>query len=215
MPSFVDPIQVLISLRLFFAFIVGIIIGYDRERSGKAAGIRTQMLVCVGAALIASMSLYIGRQNNVLTADPARMMSQIVVGIGFLGAGVIIKNGNKVSGVTTAATIWITAAIGIALGTGFYLPALVSTLLVLLLDPIAVYQYKYGLKGNHYLLSVALHDEKKLEKVLESLKVKILMRSIKSGSAILTIVSSQQRNLTLREALQDHKIGYDLELHED
>lgn len=215
MTNFIDQLQMLIVVRLLFAFVAGVLIGFDRERSGKAAGIRTQMLVCVGSALTACISIYLGRTYEVPLADPARLMAQVIAGIGFLGAGVIIKNGNKVSGMTTAATIWITAAIGISIGSGFFLPAIVATAMVLLLDPIAAFQYKYGLKGNHYILSVDLKDEKKLEKILDELKTDVRMRSVKAGFLVVTILSSQQRNIPLREALKNADLSYELEMHED
>lgn len=213
--QFFDPVQVLIVERLIFAFVAGVLIGFDRERSGKAAGIRTQMLVCVGSTLTACISIYLAKYYGPTVADPARLMAQIIAGIGFLGAGVIIKNGNKVSGMTTAATIWITAAIGISIGAGFYLPAIVATFLVLLLDPIAIFQYKYGLKGNHYVLSVDLKNESKLEKILSQLSIDVRMRAVKENKLIATIVSSQQRNIPLRQALNEAKFGYELEVHED
>lgn len=215
MNSFVDPTQRLIVLRLFIAFIAGVIIGFDRERSGKPAGIRTQMLVCVGSALTACISIFLGKYLGVPNTDPARLMAQVVAGVGFLGAGVIIKNGNKVSGVTTAATIWITAAIGISIGSGFYLPALFSVFLVLLLNPMATFQYKYGLKGDYYLLKIKPSDEKKLEKVLAQLGTDVRMRSVVNKQVIATFVSSQQRNERLKQALKKAKIVFELEYSED
>lgn len=211
----IDEFQLKIVERLLVAFIAGVIIGFDRERSGKAAGIRTQMLVCVGSALMAGISVYLGKWYRVTDADPARLMAQVITGIGFLGAGVILKNGNKVSGVTTAATIWITAAIGISIGAGLYLPAIFTVLLVLLLNPMAVFQYKYGLKGDYYLLKVKPKDEKKLEKVLSGLGADVRNRSVKNGYVIATIISSKQRNEMLRSALRKIKISYELELSED
>ena len=188
----------------------GVIIGFDRERSGKPAGIRTQMLVCIGSALMAGISVYLGKWYNVSVADPARLMAQVVTGIGFLGAGVIIKNGNKISGVTTAATIWTTAAIGIAIGTGLFVPAAVTILLVLSLDPLATLQYKYGLKGDFYQLKIKSKDEKKLEKILSSLGADVRSRSVKNIFVIATIVSSNQRNEKLRAELKKLKISYEL-----
>src|SRR3990167_721881 len=90
-----DRLQWLIIERVLVAFVAGVVVGLDRERSGKAAGIRTQMLVCVGSALMASISVYLGEAYGIVSADPARLMAQIVSGIGFLGAGVIIKNGGN------------------------------------------------------------------------------------------------------------------------
>lgn len=202
--------QWIIIERLVVAFAAGVIIGFDRERSGKAAGIRTQMLVCVGSALMAGISVYIGPYYGVSLADPARLMAQVIAGIGFLGAGVILKNGNKISGMTTAATIWTTAAVGLGIGSGFYLPAIFTVFLVLLLNPLAFFQYKYGLKGDFYMLKVTQKDEDKLEKILNELGVDVRSRSVREGYLLASIISSQQRNQELRTVLRRNKISYDL-----
>ena len=211
----IDEFQLRIAERLIVAFVAGVVIGFDRERSGKAAGIRTQMLVCVGSALMAGISVFLGKWYGVAVADPARLMAQVITGIGFLGAGVILKNGDKVSGVTTAATIWTTAAIGISIGAGIYLPAVLTVFLVLLLNPLAIMQYKYGLKGDYYLLKVKPKNEKKLEKILSNLGADVRNRSVKNGYVISTIISSKQRNEMLRSALRKTEISYELELSEE
>ncbi len=204
-----------IVFRILVAFVAGVIIGFDRERSGKPAGIRTQMLVCVASALMAGISVYLGKWYGVTGADPARIMAQVITGIGFLGAGVILKNGNKVSGVTTAATIWITSAIGLSIGAGLFFPAVITVFLVLLLDPLATLQYKYGLKGDFYLLKIKSKDEKKLEVVLSSIGADVRNRSVKDKLVIATILSSKQRNDVLRAELKKAKISYDLERSEE
>ena len=209
----VDEFQLKIIERVLVAFVAGVIIGFDRERSGKAAGIRTQMLVCVSSALMGGISVYLSKWYG--GADPARLMAQVITGVGFLGAGVILKNGSKVLGVTTAATIWTTAAIGLCIGAGLYAPAIVTVLLVLLLNPIAIFQYKYGLKGDYYQLRVKPKDESKLETILSKLGSDVRSRSIKNGQVIATIISSHQRNAILRAGLKKAKIGYDLELSDD
>lgn len=197
-----DQVQQLIVLRVFLAGVAGVVVGYDRERSGKAAGIRTQMLVCVGSALLAGMSVSMAQVFGQPMADPARLMAQIVSGIGFLGAGVILKNGgNRVTGVTTAATIWTTAAIGIAIGAGFYLPAGLTVILVLLLNPLAVYQYQKGLKGDLYVLEVALKEQMRVVKILERLKIKNKVKSKVRRKLQLLLVSSDQRNSELLDML--------------
>lgn len=211
----IDEYQLIIVFRLLVAFTAGVVIGFDRERSGKPAGIRTQMLVCVGSALMAGISVFLGKWYSVVGADPARLMAQVITGIGFLGAGVILKNGDKVSGVTTAATIWITAAVGIGIGAGIYLPALFTVLLVLLLNPLAILQYKYGLKGDYYQLKVKPKDENKLEIILNRLGTDVRGRLVKGGQIVATIISSHQRNEILRNHLRRAKISYELELSEE
>ncbi|WP_441276520.1 MgtC/SapB family protein [Tardiphaga sp. 172_B4_N1_3] len=113
-------------LRLFSAAALGSLIGFEQERLLWAAGIRTHMLVCVGACLIMLVSQYgfsniLTHQNIVL--DPSRIAAQVVSGIGFLGAGSILARGDIVKGLTTAASIWTVAAIGLAVGGGLYLAA--------------------------------------------------------------------------------------------
>ena len=116
-------------LRLLLAAALGAIIGYQRERAGKPAGLRTHVLICVGAALFTISSLY----GFGAAADPARVAAGIVVGIGFLGAGAIIRRGEGVvEGLTTAATIWAVAGIGLAAGAGLYLLSAVTTVVILI-----------------------------------------------------------------------------------
>ena len=124
------PIELEMSLRLLLAAALGAIIGYQRERAGKPAGLRTQVLICVGAALCTVASIY----GFGAAGDPARVAAGIVAGIGFLGAGAIIRGGEGiVAGLTTAATIWAVAGIGLAAGAGLYLVSAVTTVIVLII----------------------------------------------------------------------------------
>src|SRR5271155_3861443 len=120
-------------LRLVTAAALGSLIGFERERLLWAAGIRTHMLVCVGSCLIMIVSQY--GFSNILThqivLDPSRIAAQVVSGIGFLGAGAILARGEIVKGLTTAASIWTVAAIGLAVGGGLYFAAGVSTAVIL------------------------------------------------------------------------------------
>ena len=118
-------------LRLTLSCILGGVIGYERQSRRKSAGLRTNVLVCLGSCLIMVLSeaLYLnveGRTN----ADPARLAAQVVSGIGFLGAGAIMKEGLTVTGLTTAACLWVVAGVGLAVGAGFYSGALFTTALV-------------------------------------------------------------------------------------
>ena len=125
-------IEVEMILRLLLAAALGAIIGYQRERAGKPAGLRTHILICVGAALFTIASLYFYYEFGTV-ADPARVAAGIVVGIGFIGAGAIIRRGEGVvEGLTTAATIWAVAAIGLAAGAGLYLVSAVTAILILI-----------------------------------------------------------------------------------
>jgi len=118
-----------ILLRLLLAALLGGVLGYEREQQGKAAGIRTHMLVAMGAALF----VLVPQQGGMNVADMSRVIQGVIAGIGFLGAGAIIKNKSEenVLGLTTAAGVWMTAAIGIACGLGREMTAVLSTLLAL------------------------------------------------------------------------------------
>ncbi|GIP45185.1 methyltransferase [Paenibacillus sp. J45TS6] len=124
-----------ILLRLLTAMTLGGLIGIERERSNHAAGFRTHILVCLGSALIMLLSAY-GFADFVNEAnvrmDPARLAAAVITGVGFLGAGTILFTGKSITGLTTAASIWVVAGIGLAVGAGFYFAAIVSTVLVLL-----------------------------------------------------------------------------------
>lgn len=119
------------TFRLILSIMLGAFIGSERARHGRAAGMRTHMLVCLGSALTSMIGIYIsdvlGRNGDVL-----RISAQVISGIGFLGAGMIIlKNNNTISGLTTAAGVWTTSIIGIAVGYGFYTGAIIATILFL------------------------------------------------------------------------------------
>ncbi|HEV2107628.1 MAG TPA: MgtC/SapB family protein [Thermomicrobiales bacterium] len=122
--------------RIVLALVAGGIIGFERERSNKSAGLRTYALVCEGAALFMIASLLLGelaRSSGSTQYDPSRIGSTIVQGIGFLAAGLIFVAGDKVRGLTTAAAIWVTAAIGLLIGAGFFVVALAGTIATLLI----------------------------------------------------------------------------------
>lgn len=120
------------SVRLLLSVIVGVVIGSERAKHGRAAGIRTHVLVCLGAALTSLIGVY-SQTYLGNSGDMMRISAQVISGIGFLGAGMIIlKNNNMIMGLTTAAGVWTTGIIGIALGCGFYVGAGVSTALLVL-----------------------------------------------------------------------------------
>jgi len=119
--------------RIICAFILGAVIGLEREKKGRSAGLRTHILVCMGSCLIMLVSLYMYELfKDKATLDPARIAAGVVTGIGFLGAGTIIRSQEGIRGLTTAASIWISSAIGLAVGCGFYEVALFSTFLAFL-----------------------------------------------------------------------------------
>jgi len=125
-----------VILRLAAAAVLGSLIGIERERLSWAAGLRTHMLVCVGSSLIMLVSAYGFSgilQSDKVVLDPSRMAAQVVSGIGFLGAGSILLRGEIIRGLTTAASLWTVAAIGLAVGGGMYVAAVAGTSIVLLI----------------------------------------------------------------------------------
>jgi putative Mg2+ transporter-C (MgtC) family protein len=117
-------------LKLLIAAVLGGLVGIERQMGGQTAGFRTQLLVCLGACLFTIASVHVYKIYGAY-ADPGRIAAQIVVGIGFLGAGAILRHGSYVRGLTTAATLWMVSAIGMAVGFGEYLIACFATFLVL------------------------------------------------------------------------------------
>lgn len=116
-----------IALKLLLACLCGGVIGYSREKEKKAAGLRTNIMVCLGSTLFTVLSIGFGQKYP--GTDVARIASNIVTGIGFIGAGTILQAGGSIIGITTAASIWTVAAIGLALGASFYIAAGLATLL--------------------------------------------------------------------------------------
>ena len=122
-----------LTIRLVLSLVLGGIIGLERETTNKPAGFRTHILVCMGSAVIMLTSIFIFSQFQGKTnVDPTRIPAQVVSGIGFLGAGTIIREGASVKGLTTAASLWAVSAIGLAIGAGFYYGATLATFMVLL-----------------------------------------------------------------------------------
>jgi len=123
-----------ILIRLSVAAVFGGVIGFERDVHGRSAGLRTHLLVCVGSALFMLVSLATSSllEGDSIRVDPGRIAAQIVTGIGFLGAGVVIKQGASVRGLTTAACLWVTAALGMAAGAGMYWVSGFVTLLTLI-----------------------------------------------------------------------------------
>lgn len=135
-----------VTVRLAVAAGLGGAVGFERELRERQAGLRTHLVVCVGAALFTLVSAYGFRdvvEQGRIVVDPTRIAAQIVSGIGFLGAGAIIRQGLSVRGLTTAATLWLVAAIGMAVGAGFYSGAVLATLgAIFTLGPLRIVAYK-------------------------------------------------------------------------
>jgi putative Mg2+ transporter-C (MgtC) family protein len=165
-------------LRVVVAGVLGGAIGMERELREREAGLRTHLLVAVGAALFTLVSAY-GfsdfnfSQRSGITYDPTRIAAQIVTGIGFLGAGAIIRHGWSVRGLTTAASLWVVAAIGIASGAGYYSAAVITTVLVLVsLWPLRILAYHFfeRIRPGEERLEVELRSSESPSVLLEALE---------------------------------------------
>jgi len=164
--------------RLTLAAVLGGAIGFERELRDREAGLRTHLLVCLGSALFTIVSAYGFREfltsgDQVIRADPTRIAAQIVTGIGFLGAGAIIRQGLSVRGLTTAATLWVAAAIGIAAGAGYYSGAVLGTVVTI----VALWPLRIGahwvferLRPEERTVVVDLRPDTSATKLLEALE---------------------------------------------
>lgn len=118
--------------RVLGGFVIGVVLGAERERRGKVAGLRTHTLVCMASALLMSMSELAQQGAGTIVGDPVRMAQGVLAGIGFIGAGAIIRREDSVAGVTTAGLIWMAATLGLVVGAGYFILAAAGTLLTLL-----------------------------------------------------------------------------------
>lgn len=171
-------------LKLVLAVVLGGVIGLERELAGKPAGLRTNILICVGAALLTDVSIEItkGKLPGVPLGDPSRLAAQIVSGIGFIGAGTIMQARGTVTGLTSAATIWVVAAIGITIGAGLYLEATGAGLLVaIVLAGLGTLEHK--LRRARRVLSCTItarvgFSKEELERALGASGIKVLEKHI-------------------------------------
>ena len=153
---------------------LGAAIGFERELRDREAGIRTHLLVSLGSALFTIVSAYgfhafLEHGGSLVRADPGRIAAQVVTGIGFLGAGAIIREGLSVRGLTTAATLWVVAAIGMACGAGYYWPAAAATVLTLFaLWPLRLWAYRLieQIKPEENRITVELREGEALARLL-------------------------------------------------
>ncbi len=148
-------LEIIYELQLCISVVVsavfGFIIGLERKRRGKEAGVRTHTIMCLGSCLFTVISLNLSKN---LDFDPARIAAQIIPGIGFLGAGMIIFKKNEIRGLTTAAGIWVTAGVGMACGAGLYVIAIVATILIVISQWLLHSGIKVFSKDKYYLVNV-------------------------------------------------------------
>lgn len=172
-------------LRLLLSFLLGGIIGFERQMRRREAGIRTFTLICLGSTVAMLVSIWIPQiYPNFLNGDPGRIAAQVLSGIGFLGAGAIIQGHGSVHGLTTAACIWVVAVIGLAVGAGMFVPAIFTTLITLfvLLSVERLEQRVFLNSGVNKILSIhcntASPDLAILRKILEQKNLYIVRTSV-------------------------------------
>ncbi len=154
--------------RLLVAGLLGALIGIEREASRKAAGVRTNLLICLGSAFFTLLSAVLAGDGN---PDKGRVASNIVQGIGFLGAGVILHNRSRVSGLTSAASIWVVASVGMACGAGLYAAAVMAAVIVIVsLQVVGFLERRASLKAYTRIYEARGHDQTRmLESILDAM----------------------------------------------
>ena len=214
--------EITVIIRILLAAVIGGLIGSERGRHGRAAGLRTHILVCLGAAMTSLTSLFISESLG-FDGDVARLSAQVISGIGFLGAGMImIKSGNSITGLTTAAGMWATAAIGIAVGYGFYVGAVVAAV-ICIFSVTVLSRLEKERKSGAYVY-VELPFVSMTEEVVEIIRQiegqhcfidVIAPKSAKADSVgIMCILKSEEEFRKLKEAVkaksQDALLIYDI-----
>ena len=186
-------------IRLLVAGLLGGVIGFERDIHGRAAGLRTNMLVSVGAALFMLVSVAMaqiysrGPESTGLRVDPSRIAAQIVTGIGFLGAGAIIKEGFNIRGLTTAACLWVSAGVGMAAGAGLFEIAILVTLIGLFTLVVVNRFERVFAKDSYRILKITVANDTDISKLIEVIKrkhLKILFldftRDYKTNQMVIT-----------------------------
>jgi putative Mg2+ transporter-C (MgtC) family protein len=164
------------AFKLLFASFLGAMIGLERDLHGRAAGLRTNLLVSLGAAIFMLLSESIALSHSqalvdsVIRVDPTRIAAQIVTGIGFLGAGAIIKNGLTIRGLTTAACLWISAGIGMSIGAGYYSMGILTTLISLFALTVLSKAERHYKKNAYRILEITIPHKTDLLKVIQLVK---------------------------------------------
>lgn len=204
-----------VTIRSILAVIIGALIGSERARHGRAAGMRTHILVCLGSMLTSMVSIFV---SDVLgnNGDVLRISAQVISGIGFLGAGMIIlKNNNVITGLTTAAGVWTTSIIGIAVGYGFYSGAIIAT--VLFLSTIILFSKLERKKKSTEVIYLEIDDMYNANKVIKNLEnyintdftYKFLApKSTKSGNLGINIIIEKRQQLDVIKLTEIENIVY-------
>lgn len=199
-----------IALRLFLACVFGGIVGFEREKNDSPAGFRTHILVSLGSALIMILSMYGFNDFATVNKDPARLAAQVVSGIGFLGAGTILRDRTSVKGLTTAASLWVVAAIGLAAGAGFYFASFFVTMLVFITLERSVETYFF--RNSQTLKVVAVNGTcrvKEINRLLEAHSIvpqnisMILLKEENNRTTIQYKVRTPFRKINMEQIIED------------
>lgn len=194
-----------IAFRLCLACVFGGIVGYERERYDRPAGYRTHILVSLGSALVMVLSMYGFNDYNSINKDPARLAAQVISGIGFLGAGTILRDKTSIKGLTTAASLWVVAAIGLAAGAGYYFSALLVTALVFLTLERSFERFLFRKSQNFKVVAVnGTLKVKEINRLLES-------HDINTRNISMTLLKEENNRTTLGYKLKTpfHKVDMD------
>lgn len=195
-------------IRLVFATLLGGALGLEREIHGRPAGLRTHLLVSLGAAAFMIMSPLVAGMSQSFSGDPGRIAAQIVTGIGFLGAGAIVKEGVNISGLTTAACLWVAAAIGMACGAGLFPEAFVVWVLAIIALVLLPYAEMIFKKHSYRILEITLPldvDVSLIPKALNSKNIRVIHRNLKrdyinSTSTTTLIIRLFHRGSTVKHS---------------
>lgn len=203
-------LQLIFFLRILLACVCGAVIGYERKNRGKGAGIRTHTIVALAAALMMIVSKY-GFTDLVdfpgtRGADPARIAAQVVSGVGFLGAGMIYFNRHLVKGLTTAAGVWATAGVGLAVGSGLYIVGILSTVIIVLCQVFLHKQYRFLHMPSEEILSATIDDS---EEAMDFLKNMLEKYNISVGG-----MKCRKKEAGLIEVEMDVSIDADIDYDE-
>lgn len=207
------------GIRLAFSFFLGAIVGIERQFRRREAGMRTFTLICMGSTAAMLISIWIPQiYPNFLNGDPGRIAAQVLTGIGFLGAGAIMQSHGSIHGLTTAACIWVMAVIGLAVGAGMYLPAILATLLTLfILISLERLEKRMFLNGVNKILTItcstATPDLKMVRKILENRSIYVVSVSFESlyeqDKAIITYKVNVKAQSSYTSLFSDIKsLGY-------
>ena len=198
-------------MRLFLAALLGGIVGMERGSGDRPAGLRTHVLVCTGSALIMLVSIY-AFDPQTYTRDPGRIAAQVVSGIGFLGAGTILHEGLTVRGLTTAASLWMVAAIGLAVGSGMVLMGIISTV-IMLITLVTFHGWEKRLPGNgsnarRYIRVIAKNNPDTMITILGYLgshNVKVRTLNVKNnniqGTIIIELYLKMSKDFNINEII--------------